>query len=234
MPQTTGTTGPTLDQRRARHAWEAVMSFAKPAESGTRRYGEEAKEYAREAKKLPMRVMAAGLGQALSFLLAKAKEKKTNLRRLHDHLTDWVIKPTAYCCGSRPDSLLESINPGRFQLPPPRYRRNLGLPAMAQSLRRSRRAKRGPDGGLAMDTALPLPATTSQLVARAPISQRHPGLQLDKFIRPAPRQEQQKESLAEVCRATGDDALLQALRTRRETCLDGVAACVGDAQPRVL
>ena len=108
MSETTATAGPTLDQRRARHAWEAVLSFAKPSQGGTRKYGDEAKEYAREAKKLPMRVMAAGLGQALSFLTSKAKEKKPNLRRLHEHLTDWVIKERPIRA-SRPDSLLESI-----------------------------------------------------------------------------------------------------------------------------
>ena len=39
-----------------------------------------------------MRIMTAGLGQAVAFLLAKAKNKKLNLKRLHEHLTDWVIK----------------------------------------------------------------------------------------------------------------------------------------------
>jgi CRISPR-associated protein Cmr6 len=56
------------------------------------------------------------------------------------------------------------------------------------------------------------------------ISHRHPGLQLDKFIRPARRQEQQKQSLAEVCQATGDGTLLKTLLRRREAYLDGVAA----------
>ena len=36
-----------------------------------------------------------------------------------------------------------------------------------------------------MDTSLPLPGTTSELVARVPFPGRHPGLQLDKFIGPA-------------------------------------------------
>jgi CRISPR-associated protein Cmr5 len=111
MSQTTSATGPTLDQRRAKHAWESVLSLAKPGEGGARKYGEDAKEYAREAKTLPMRIMAAGLGQALSFLLAKAKEKKPNLRQLHEHLTNWVIKKRPIAA-SRPGSLLESIIDG--------------------------------------------------------------------------------------------------------------------------
>jgi CRISPR-associated protein Cmr5 len=110
MPQTTETSRPTLDQRRAKHAWGAVVSFAR-TEDGKRVYGEEAKEYAREAKKLPIRIMAAGLGQALAFLLAKAKDKKPNLRRLHDNLTDWVINKRPMTAKA-PGSLMESILAG--------------------------------------------------------------------------------------------------------------------------
>ena len=100
---------PTLDQLRARHAWKAILSFAKE-DNGEREYGKDAKEYAREAKKLPMRIIAAGLGPSLAFILAKAKGKKTNLKRLHDHLTGWVIErlPAA----KRKGSLLESIVEG--------------------------------------------------------------------------------------------------------------------------
>ena len=83
---------PTLDQRRAHHAWGAIRSFGKNDMKDTKfTYGEDAEEYAREAKKLPTRIMASGLGQALAFILAKAQAKKKNLTRLHDHLTDWVI-----------------------------------------------------------------------------------------------------------------------------------------------
>ena len=105
---TTSQAKPTLDQRRANHAWNAIMSFAKDKNG---EYGDDAKEYAREAHKLPTRIMAAGLGQALAFILAKAKDKKPNLKRLHEHLTNWVIKqrPTT---AKKQDSLLESIIEG--------------------------------------------------------------------------------------------------------------------------
>lgn len=43
---------------------------------------------------------------------------------------------------------------------------------------------------------------------------RHPGLQLDKYIMPCPKQEQQKDALAEVVKASGDPALLTELRSR--------------------
>jgi CRISPR-associated protein Cmr5 len=108
MPQTTSTAGPTLDQRRAKHAWESVRSFAKPVQGGARRYGDHAKEYAREAKELPMLIHATGLGQALSTLLAKGNGKKPNLQRLHNQLTDWVIRKRPIAA-ARQESLLESV-----------------------------------------------------------------------------------------------------------------------------
>jgi CRISPR-associated protein Cmr5 len=102
---------PTLDQRRSKHAWEAVTSFAKIAANGKRTYGEDAKEYAREAKKLPARIITAGLGPSLAFIKSKAKEKKPNLNRLHDHLTNWVLVKCPVP-GKVPDSLLLSIIEG--------------------------------------------------------------------------------------------------------------------------
>jgi CRISPR-associated protein Cmr5 len=103
MNTTSTTAEPTLDQRRAKHAWEAVTSFTSP---------KDAEEYAREAKKLPMRIIAAGLGQALAFLLAKAKDKKPNLKRLHEHLTDWVIEKRPLSSAKRKHSLMESLLEG--------------------------------------------------------------------------------------------------------------------------
>ena len=94
----------------AGHAWQKVTSQAKVT-SGQRSYDEKAKEYAREAKKLPMRIMAAGLGQVLAFILAKAKDKKPNFKRLHEDLTDWVIKQRPMSA-KKPDSLMESIVEG--------------------------------------------------------------------------------------------------------------------------
>lgn len=92
----------TLDQRRAAHAWNAIESIG---------FGDPAKEYAREAKKLPVRIMAAGLGQAMAFILAKAKNKKPNLIKLHEDLTDWVIAKRGIPA-EKPNHLLESIAKG--------------------------------------------------------------------------------------------------------------------------
>jgi CRISPR-associated protein Cmr5 len=68
----------TLDQKRARHAWDLVQTVLKEPES-TR------KDFGTQAKKLPARIMAAGLGQALAFLEAKGKTP-----RLLEAMADWI------------------------------------------------------------------------------------------------------------------------------------------------
>jgi CRISPR-associated protein Cmr5 len=70
---------PTLEQQRAQHAWKAVQAIKQEPKK---------KDLAGHAKKLPMRIKAAGLGQALAFL--NAKLEKDNL--LHEALTQWVVK----------------------------------------------------------------------------------------------------------------------------------------------
>ncbi len=65
MPQTTANNRPTLDQRRARHAWEAVKRAKLRAGPHAK---QDPKKFGGQAKKLPTRIMAAGLGQALAFL----------------------------------------------------------------------------------------------------------------------------------------------------------------------
>jgi len=96
---------PTLEQRRARHAWEAVTSLRN--DQGA--YDDKAKKYAREAKKLPMRIMASGLGQALAFIRSKEdKDDESKLGKLHKDLTDWVLKKRPLKA-AKPESLMESI-----------------------------------------------------------------------------------------------------------------------------
>ena len=60
--------GPTLEQERASHAWAAVQRAEK--REGAHRT-QEPKKFGGQAKKLPVRIMASGLGQALAFLKAK-------------------------------------------------------------------------------------------------------------------------------------------------------------------
>jgi len=68
----------TLDQRRASHAWD-VIQRTKPKS--------DAKKFGGQAKKLPTRIMAAGLGQALAFLKAKgyAPELLLELSKWMEH-----------------------------------------------------------------------------------------------------------------------------------------------------
>lgn len=90
----------TLDQKRAAHAWKAIGELGR---------GEDAKEYAREAKKLPVRIMAAGLGQGLVFIAAKAG-KKPKLKKLISDLSDWVLGQRGLASGQGGDLLKRIID----------------------------------------------------------------------------------------------------------------------------
>ena len=85
-------TRPTLDQRRAQHAWESVARM-------TKRSRDDQKAYRREAKRLPVRTVTTGLGHALAFL--NAKSTGANYELLRD-VADWVLKKC-----DRPESVLE-------------------------------------------------------------------------------------------------------------------------------
>ena len=72
----------SLDQQRARHAWNAVNG-AKTGLSGG-----EAEEFAAEAKRMPVRIMTSGLGQSIAFLRAKGGKARN---RLVDELSGWIF-----------------------------------------------------------------------------------------------------------------------------------------------
>ena len=67
----------TLEQKRASHAWEAVQTFVKRirnkggSKDDAKKNEEAAKKYGTHVRKLPTRIVASGLGQALAFLVAK-------------------------------------------------------------------------------------------------------------------------------------------------------------------
>jgi len=90
----------TLDQRRAKHAWDAVQR-AKNRQGEYQK--QDPKKFGGQAKKLPTRIMAAGLGQALAFL--KAKDYAPGLLA---ELSDWIQlrMPPAE---SEPKDLMERI-----------------------------------------------------------------------------------------------------------------------------
>lgn len=74
------------------------------------------------------------------------------------------------------------------------------------------------------NATVPLPRHTVELLDDVPVSARHPGLQLDKYIRPAERQEYQKQSLQEVCQIRGDGSLLRCVLERRHAYLEALRA----------
>lgn len=76
-----------LDQDRAKHAWGAVGS----AKSSLNKDAKA--KYAGEAKKLPIRIMNSGLGQALVFLASKTDggKKHEELKRLSKDISSWVL-----------------------------------------------------------------------------------------------------------------------------------------------
>lgn len=99
-------TGPTLDQRRAGHAWEAVARVAELS-------GKFPKSYRRQAKRLPVRILTAGLGHALAF--ARAKGGSSGKELLQD-VADWVLNKRNRPDDSAPrpaaDALIEKIIKG--------------------------------------------------------------------------------------------------------------------------
>jgi CRISPR-associated protein Cmr5 len=70
----------TLDQRRAAHAWDVVEKAGGLDEK-------DKETFAAEAKKLPTRILASGLGQALAFLEAKGAAPL-----LREGLSDWLAQ----------------------------------------------------------------------------------------------------------------------------------------------
>lgn len=90
---TTGSTikssrGISLGQRRANDAWSCVRAACNDFDD------KSLKDYAGEAKKLPIRIKASGLGQALAFVASKAKKSQKSgpaLSQLLKDLSEWVL-----------------------------------------------------------------------------------------------------------------------------------------------
>jgi CRISPR-associated protein Cmr5 len=77
----------TLDQQRAEDAWKVVEKVQRDLDKN------DQKDFGTQAKKLPTRIMAAGLGQALAFLLAKTQgegRKKPGMSELLLALSNWL------------------------------------------------------------------------------------------------------------------------------------------------
>lgn len=111
-----GSSAPTLDQRRARHAWEAVACVK--VKASTKKKGGSAlgANYAREAKRLPVRILTAGLGHALAFVMAKSdsgSESEDAHTLLLRDIAHWVLHvrdaPDSSAALPVADALIEKI-----------------------------------------------------------------------------------------------------------------------------
>jgi len=98
----------TLDQRRAAHAWKAIVETLGKYPLPDKR----AKAYGQQVKDLPTRILASGLGQALAFRWAK-KDKDGTTEELLKHLSDWVLDKRQNASSTAavpvPQSLLRAI-----------------------------------------------------------------------------------------------------------------------------
>jgi len=93
----------TLDQRRAGHAWDVVQRAK--SNQGPHQ-NQDSEKFGSQAKKLPTRIMAAGLGQALAFLKAKG-----HAPGLLAELNDWMAERIPPAQGESKD-LLERLVKG--------------------------------------------------------------------------------------------------------------------------
>ena len=79
----------TLDQRRAKHAWDVVKRICKKGDSVSQ-------DYRREVKRLPVRIQTAGLGQALGFLYAKSGGSGDAKGQLLKDLEKWLLEERGF------------------------------------------------------------------------------------------------------------------------------------------
>lgn len=92
---------PTLDQRRAAHAWRVVQQVKNEG-------GEDVKRvFKLQTKRLPARIVTAGLGQSLAFL-----ESKGYAPHLRAALTDWIGQQIPAVPGQNGDRLLRRVVQG--------------------------------------------------------------------------------------------------------------------------
>jgi CRISPR type III-B/RAMP module-associated protein Cmr5 len=87
---TANTKRPTLNQQRAAHAWKA-------AEHADKQFGEQ-------AKKLGPRILTAGLGPAVQFMIAKEEALE-----LVKTLEGWLLEEGPTKLAPRPASLMYDI-----------------------------------------------------------------------------------------------------------------------------
>ncbi len=77
-----------LDHRRAAFAYSVVATIRQEADKQQKL----AEDYATQAQNLPIMILQNGLGQAVAFLMSKAKGDRTSPEgRLLEHLAKWLF-----------------------------------------------------------------------------------------------------------------------------------------------
>lgn len=93
----------TLDQQRARAAWEDIAAVSQRSEDFKKKYGSL-------ARKVPSLILTNGLGQTLAFLRVKAKCHEPPQRRsaeaqahgeVYSHLSAWTMGQVAPNAGQQ-------------------------------------------------------------------------------------------------------------------------------------
>ena len=79
----------TLDQKRAKQAWDDIQSIASRPDDFKKKYGSL-------ARRVPMLVLTNGLGQTLAFLRSKGKNDPSDEHTiLFNHLSQWTMSQVA-------------------------------------------------------------------------------------------------------------------------------------------
>lgn len=82
------TTRKTIEQGRAKYAFEKVKEISNNSEHGSKKLKEN---YKSTTKKLPVLIKTNGLGQTLAFLKSKGGKKTSNAHdKLYEHIGSWL------------------------------------------------------------------------------------------------------------------------------------------------
>lgn len=88
----------SLDQRRAKHAWEVVRRVNESPDK-------DKVDFRRQTKRLPVQIVTSGLGQALAFL--KAKDYSPDLQNA---VRDWMSTRIPVTTGDSTDLIERIVN----------------------------------------------------------------------------------------------------------------------------
>ncbi|MCL5269533.1 MAG: type III-B CRISPR module-associated protein Cmr5 [bacterium] len=93
----------SIELKRAKAAYEAIEAVGRLNDQ------DEINDYVTEAKKMPVRILASGLGQAVAFIEAKSNNSKQGLKLLQKQMTDWIAFRFPLQGETKHHSLIERI-----------------------------------------------------------------------------------------------------------------------------